>query len=346
MSNPLAADLDHILNHTRDLWDEIRGERIFITGGTGFFGCWLLESFLWANERLKLDSHITVLTRSPEVFIAKTPHLALAESVTLLEGDTLTFAFPQGQFSHILHAATETNPQRQPIAPWTLFNTNIAGTRRVLEFSDACHAQKLLFTSSGAVYGRQPSEMTHISEDYPGAPLTTELATAYGQSKRTAEFLCAAHAQGTDLQVKIARCFAFVGPRLPLDSNFAIGNFIRDALRGGPIQIGGDGTPRRSYLYTADLAIWLWTILFRGQLCQPYNVGSDDDLSIAELAHEVARVLSPGASIQIAGESSANQPVERYVPMIQRAKTDLGLQNIVKLSDAIQRTANWHTSSQ
>jgi dTDP-glucose 4,6-dehydratase len=344
MTNPLSADLDHILEHTRDLWGELRGERIFITGGTGFFGCWLLESLLWANDRLDLDCHATVLSRSPELFRAKAPHLAKHKIVSLLQGDVGTFDFPPGTFSHVIHAATYTHPRSSSSDPLLLYRANIQGTQHTLDFATICRAQKFLFTSSGAVYGSQPPEMTHIPEDYPGAPATTDLRTVYGQSKRSSEFLCAARAT-SGLQTKIARCFAFVGPHLPLDSNYAIGNFIRDALGGNCIHIQSDGTPYRSYLYTADLTIWLWTILIRGQSSHPYNVGSESDLTIGDLAKAVASVIAPTISIQVAQQHIDHKPVERYVPLTQRAKSELGLQEFINLSEAIQRTAQWYTPS-
>jgi nucleoside-diphosphate-sugar epimerase len=339
--NPLAADLDHILDHTRDLWDELRGGRIFITGGTGFFGCWLLESFLWANERLNLGSQIVVLTRSPDAFLVKAPHLASHPAVSLHPGDVRTFAFPSGHFSHIIHAAAESNAKFYKKNSLFLLDTIVVGTRRVLDFAVACGARKFLLTSSGVVYGKQPDDLTHIPEDYPGAPDPLDPKSAYGQGKRMAEHLCSLYARADDLQPKIARCFAFVGPYLPLDIHFAIGNFIRDGLNGGPIVVQGDGTPRRSYLYGADLAIWLWTILIHGSALRPYNVGSEFAISIADLAKVVANISHPALKILITIPATSNNPSEQYIPSTKLAREELGLSQWIDLGVAIHKSNKW-----
>src|SRR5690349_13738675 len=170
MTNPLSADLDHILEHTRELWDELRGERIFITGGTGFFGCWLLESFVWANDCLNLDCHATVLSRLPDLFKRKAPHLSAHQSVSVIQGDIRTFEFPKGEFSHMIHAATESSAKLNRENPLQVLDTIVEGTRHTLDFAKKCGAQNFLLTSSGAVYGKQPAEMTHIPEEYNGGP--------------------------------------------------------------------------------------------------------------------------------------------------------------------------------
>ena len=338
--NPLHVDLDHILEHTRELWEQMRGERLFLSGGTGFFGCWLLESFLWANERLNLGASVTVLTRQPQAFIERAPHLALAESVSLLAGDIRSFAFPSGTFSQVLHAATDASARLNAEKPLLMLDTIVDGTRRALDFAAQAGARNFLLTSSGAVYGRQPADLTHIPESYQGAPDPLDLKSAYGQGKRLAEHLCAQYARAQGLQPKIARCFAFVGPGLPFDAHFAIGNFIRDGLRGGPIIIQGDGTPQRSYLYAADLSIWLWTILLKGQALRPYNVGSDESLSIAQVARRVAQEFPAGIRVEIHGTPNLLKPLERYVPDTGRAKSELNLQVWISINDGIQRTLN------
>jgi nucleoside-diphosphate-sugar epimerase len=339
MTNPLASDLNHILSHTEDLWEELRGQRIFITGGTGFFGAWLLESFAWANDHLNLGASLVVLTRDIEAFQKKTPHLANDHAIGFHIGDIRNFAFPEGEFSHIMHAAaTSAVATFNKVDPLVTFNIIVEGTRHILDFAAQCHAKKFLLTSSGTVYGRQPSGLTHISEDYCGAPDPADAKSFLGESKRAAEILCALYSRKYGIETKIARCFSFVGPYLPLDIHYAIGNFMRDGLNGGPIRVDGDGTPYRSYLYAADLAIWLWTILFKGESCHPYNVGSEEGVTIAELAHAVAESFQETIEVSIAKSPDPDKPPERYVPSTKRAREECGLHQIIDLKEGIRRT--------
>jgi nucleoside-diphosphate-sugar epimerase len=341
VENPLAEDLDHILKHTEGLWEELRGERIFITGGTGFFGCWLLESFAWANDKLDLNAEALVLTRNYEAFMKKAHHLATHPAIKFHIGDVRDFEFPEGHFPFVIHAATEARAKLNEENPLLMWDTIIQGTRHTLEFTRHARTKKFLLTSSGAVYGKQPPDMTHIPEEYTGAPAPTDPNSAYGEGKRAAEMLCTMYSKMYGIQTKIARCFTFVGPYLPLDIHYAIGNFIRDGLHGGPIQVKGDGTPYRSYLYAADLTIWLWTILLRGESNHPYNVGSGKNITIAALAKEIAVHFKPELSVSIKGKIRSNHLSERYVPSNYKITRELGVQQIVDLSEGIKRTIHY-----
>lgn len=339
MTHPLAADLDDVLARTEAIWPELLGQRLFITGGTGFFGRWLLESFVWANRKLELHAEATVLTRNPEKFRSAAPALTRANCIRLHEGDIRSFEFPEGRFGLIIHAATPADVELNVSQPLLMLDTIIEGTRRVLDFGVACGASKLLLTSSGAVYGNQGTGVTHTPEECDSAPDPGARSSAYGEGKRVAELLCAIYSRQHRLQTKIARCFAFVGPHMRLDAHFAIGNFIRDALGGGPITVAGDGSPLRSYLYAGDLAAWLWTILVRGEPGRPYNVGSERCYSILQLANTVAETL--GGEVVVAHRRAVGTGPERYIPSTERARTGLGLAEWTLLPSAISKTACW-----
>jgi len=341
-ANPLSADLQHVLTHTTDLWEELRGQRVFVTGGTGFVGSWLLESFTWAYDVLGMDAEAVVLTRRPAAFRSIAPHVAGHPAVRLIEGDVRTFMFPETACAYVIHAAADVATGRAPGDPLAMLDTGVMGTRRVLEYARRSGARKLLFVSSGAVYGRQPPSISHVSEEYVGGPKATDPGSTYGEAKRVGELMCVLEGRRSSFEAKIARGFAFVGPYLPTNERFAIGNFVRDALQGGPVRVNGDGTPRRSYLYAADLAIWLWTILFRGAPARAYNVGSSVDVSVADIASLVASSVTPEAQVVIEQKPSSAAAMHQYVPDTRRAYDELGLRERIDLRESVIRTLAWH----
>ncbi len=161
------------------------------------------------------------------------------------------------------------------------------GTRHILNFAKKCKCKKFLYLSSGAVYGYQPPNMKKITEDSVMAPKTNNKDfdnSALGQSKRMAELLVTIYSQKNYFKTNIARCFSFVGPLIPLDIHYAIGNFLKNAILQQSTYIKSDGQAVRSYMYMTDLTTWIWKILFKGKNSESYNVGSEEEIKIKDIA--------------------------------------------------------------
>ena len=205
----------------------------------------------------------------------------------------------------------------------------IEGTRHVLDFAKVCGAEKLLFTSSGAVYGPLPPGMMNVPEDFPCAPVTE-----YGIAKLEAEKMCL----DSGISTRIARCFAFTGPRLALDIHFAIGNFIRNGLNKENIVIKGDGTPYRSYLYADDLVRWLFAVYDCKRDGAVFNVGSSEGISIADLARRVAAHFTPSPQVEVMGKALPGVPPSVYVPDVSLIKEELGVEMKNDLDQSIAKT--------
>lgn len=314
---------------------------IFFTGGTGFFGKALLRH--WAALELKGQSvtNVTVLSRNPDKFASQNPSLVGHRWLTLHRGDICDISsLPTGKsFSHVIHAASDSTLGPK-LSPLQRYDQIVNGTRNVLDFAIECGANRFLFTSSGAVYGTQKMDIENITENWHGMPDPLDSNNAYGVAKRAAEHLCALYEQNYSLNVVIARCFAFIGPDLPLDVHFAVGNFIRDALWRDEIIVSGDGTPLRSYLYQQDLADWLLTILNKAKSGQAYNVGSDQAISMIQLAHLIRDIVAPNKLVRILNSGNINKKRNIYVPNIQKARNDLKLEVKVSLNEAIRNTIN------
>lgn len=306
--------------------DDLTGKRIFLTGGTGFFGKWLLNFFK------TVETDVVVLSRNPPGFLAQFPMFANSPRITFVHGDIRDFPFPDGRYDYVIHAATEAGTKLEHENPAEMQSVIEDGTRRVLQFSKQSGAKRLLYVSSGAVYGVQPPVLPHVEETFSCNPVT-----AYGRGKLQAEQMC----RDFGIETVIARCFAFVGPWFPLDADFAIGNFIGNCLKNESIEIKGDGTPMRSYMYGSDLVDWLLTLLVKGRAGEAYNVGSDVCISIAELAQTVRSVAGTGNEIRIRQQPQQGNLPSRYIPSVQKAKDELGLRVQVSLAESISQTIRW-----
>jgi dTDP-glucose 4,6-dehydratase len=349
MRAPLPQDdLDLVLSLTPDFWSRFGGARLFMTGGTGFIGTWLLQVLQRANDRLGSRIELVVLSRDPECARKKYPYVFNRPDTTLVAGDVSHFVAPVGSLDLCLHAATDVGDPRKAVDPLKVFDSIVLGTRRVLDLAHANGASRFLLTSSGAVYGSQPTNLERIAETYSGAPDPLQPNFAYGNGKRAAEWVTCAHvgqASQTGFDASVARIFALIGPGLPLNGPFAAGNFVRDALAGQAIRIHGDGRPLRSYLYMADLCVWLLRILDAGAAGQAYNVGSENAVSIAALAQQVVVAAGTDSPIRVQMPNMTDSLAQRYVPDTRKARQELGLAEYTPLNIALLKTIQWSRSA-
>jgi len=314
---------------------------ILLTGGTGFMGRALLRH--WHNEPADRPHKVVAISRNPKGFIHSFPDLASFAWLDLRLGDVVNpSTLPQEPFDHVIHAAADSTLGAQ-LSPMERYLQIVDGTRNLLKLAVASRSKRFLLLSSGAVYGSRNADQAVPDEDDCGAPDPLVPENAYGIAKRTAEFLGALAWHNHGLEVVTARCFSFVGRDLPLDVHFAIGNFIRDAMWRDRITVSGDGTPLRSYMDQRDLSRWLLALLCRARAGQAYNVGSEEALTLANLAHLVRDTLAPHKAVHIAAEQRAEQR-SLYVPSTRKAQYELGLDLQYALKDSILETKRFAKS--
>lgn len=309
-----------------------------MTGGTGFFGRALLRHWVARKEAGSFSEDVGILTRCPQVFLDSYPEFSKLSWLKLFKGDVLEYStLPKNiEIDRIIHAATEST-NAAVLTPFKTYNDITIGTNNILNFAVQNNVRRFLLTSSGAVYGPQPDSLDKIPEDYLGRADPLLPSSAYGLGKSAAEHLCCLYRDKYDLQTVIARCFAFVGPDLPLTAHYAMGNFINDALYGAEINVAGDGTPLRSYMNQADLARWLLCILDRGISGHAYNVGSDQAIAISDLAYLVRDVLSPHKEVVFKNTKSSFMGRNIYIPDTSKAQSDLDLNVNIPLTQSISQ---------
>lgn len=320
----VEADINLLLSRV-DL-SALSGKRLFVTGCTGFMGYWILMSIHCLNIK-GFNIHVTGISRNPELFYQRHPFFLNKPWLQLDLGEIRDFALSYGPYDYVIHGAMDTQPDKLQNGS-DLFDIATRGTKRVIEQAKMASANSILIVSSGAVY----------ESDY--VPQKLGILTSsnyYSMAKQLMEQVALNETEGSICQLKLARCFAFIGYLLP--KHLAVAQFIKSALNDECITIHGNGSPVRSYLYAADMALWLLQILINGRDKAAYDVGSDDVKPLIDHAEHIRQIIAPNKSIFV-GKGGANQSSSRqvYVPDITTAKDELGLDVWTELHAAIRKT--------
>ena len=340
ITQSLLSDLEEVNEHSRSDLEHLVNSNVVITGASGFIGTWLALSWASARKEFQGGGKLLLTSRSPHSVLEQVLKIDEKCPAHIISSDIKNFTIPdEFHKGHIIHAATPASASLNSDDPYTMFNVIIEGQERIL--AEALRtSSRLLFLSSGAVYGNQPLDLEKLSEECTFDRHEGGKISAYHDGKRAAEMQCdiATLRWGTD--VVTARLFAFIAPFLPFGTHFAVGNFMQDALQGSQIVIKSGGGSVRSYQYGTDLCSSLWALLVRGTKGEKYNVGSDAAVSIKELAQSVARNVNPSAEVVITG-TDTHENTTRYLPSINKITRELNVRNNVDLEQAIKRTASW-----
>lgn len=308
-------DLQYIADAAQSDLLRLKNAHVFLTGCTGFLGKWIIEALLWAGESMELDLRLSLLTRSAARVRADMPHWPAHAGLSLIEGDVTSWRSAEAQgISHIIHGANYCNTGK---ADWALCHMDIAveGTRNMLALAAREHCENLLLLSSGAVYGiRQGEAMPPYAEQESGPDAYLREPNVYAVCKYFEEMYTAAYGQKYGIRVPIARLFTFMGLHMPLHRRQALGSFLNDVLQGKDITIQGDGTAVRSYMYAADMVVCILALLIRGEHGRPYNIGSNEPVSVKVLAEKVVAASGKKIGVKVLGEAAPGNAPQVYVP--------------------------------
>jgi UDP-glucuronate decarboxylase len=354
----LNRDLDYIVHSLREEFARIAGKNLLITGGAGFLGYYLVLAPLHWNKTADAASKIRVTVY--DNFVRGTPAWLTAlqgnPNLTLVRQDMIQ-PLPAniGDFQYIIHAAGIASPIYYRKHPLQTIDANINGLRNLLDYSvrqaeRGVPVDGFLFYSSSEIYGDPAPEAIPTSEDYRGNVSCTGPRACYDESKRFGETICVTFARQYGVPVKMARPFNNYGPGLKITDGRVLPDFARDVLNGRDIVMYSDGSPKRTFCYSADAITGYYKVLVKGHPGEAYNVGIErPEISIAELANKViatARDLFGYRGKLVRHKSPeldylVDNP-NRRCPMIEKARSHLGYDPSILVDEGLRRSLIWY----
>ena len=312
----------------------LRGKRVLITGITGMIGSCMADALTVLNERRGLGLTIFGVSRNPDRSRERFPGVRLiAADLSDPKGD-----LPAADI--VVHAASNAHPAAFSADPVGTMLGNLLGTRALLEQLRMAGGGRLLFVSTGEIYGEKPAVTDGFSETDFGRIDPINPRSCYPESKRAAETLCASYVRQYGVDAVVARLCYIYGPTLSDANTRADAQFLRNALNGEDIVMKSFGTQVRSYAYVADAIAGLLTILLRGTRGEAYNVSSR--LSTASI-REYAETLAKLAGVKVRFDLPSEQERQGYSTVTRAVQKGdkleaLGWQPRVALEEGLRRT--------
>jgi len=304
---------------------------ILVTGGSGFIGKWLVQALQLSGRARRL----TLVSRDPAATASLFQSLTGTFEIDVVTPSAIS-EIKRYSYDEVWHLSAGTGIAGS--VSWRdMYAADVEMMTMLLSLVERqTTPPRFIYTSSGAVYGRGRTEISR--EDSPTSVSLDETSSLYDVSKQMSEILLMSASRELGLDVRIARLFAFVGPYLPLDKHFAIGNFLNDASKGNAIQLKSDGQDLRSWMYPTDLLEWLFIFADQAEV-KVVNVGSSEVMSIRQCAELIGEIAGVPVNVPMSASDIRTRTV--YAPDISEARTRLGLQIQVGLASAIKRTLRW-----
>ena len=327
-----------------DLFKELKGKVIFITGGTGFFGKWLASYLKFLNEEKFLEIRVIFLTReTKEKYVEEYPHIYKHSLFEFISGDLAKgIEIEKHQLkniNYVIHAATSTDQPMINTRPWELKSNVVEGSNKLFNLFSETNIEQFLFLSSGAVYGNKLN--SYVSEEQPVSLKSDEILFSYAWAKSYTEHLGFLQTRKhSTFPFLVARGFTFYGPFMPLNGNYAAGNFFRDAIDKKEIVVESDGTALRSFMFIPDLVSALFHILLRNGDTKIFNVGSSLPISIKELAYLVGEVAN--VPVKILGKEKKGLAANYYVPETNKLKEILNFRELWTLREGLESSYEYY----
>jgi len=341
----IQEDTESIINSIGSDFKKIAGKTFLITGANGFIASYLVDTLLRLNEALLKENpvHLILSVHHKVTRNSRLGHCLKNKRIKFVVGDIVQKNLPK-KIDVIIHAASKASPKEYLSQLVETADVNVLGTKKLLEYSAKEKVSKFVLISSGEIYGNPDPQNIPIPETYNGNVDPIGPRATYQESKRFSETLCYLYWKARRVDTVIVRLFHTYGPRLSLNDGRVVPEFIRRALMNEKIELIDGGKAIRAFSYISDSIAGIFKVLLHGQSGQAYNVGSEEEINMKDLAEKIIRLTSSKSKVQIVPGAAIAHSIatpDRNTPSTKKL-AKLGYKNKISLEKGLSRLIAWY----